>query len=135
MSPRAYCALQCAVPAILIILDRRGGSNCLLFVVLNFSTHGHIPTARSGPSLTAAVSALPLPQPSSPPATMWAPGRPPPSWGPSVQQIGIWAIGPYPSTRKTSSWQHADVGLVWDVREAAPAYPQTTTPGMLVPAL
>ena len=26
MSPRAYCALQCAVPAILIILDRRGGS-------------------------------------------------------------------------------------------------------------
>ena len=68
-----------------------------LFVVFNFSTHGHIPTARSGPSLTAAVSALPLPQPSSPPATggfMWAPDRPPPSWGPSVQQIGIWAIGP-----------------------------------------
>ena len=27
MSPRAYCALQCAVPAILIILDRRGGSS------------------------------------------------------------------------------------------------------------
>ena len=26
MSPRAYCALQCAVPAILIILDRCGGS-------------------------------------------------------------------------------------------------------------
>ena len=26
MSPRAYCALQCAVPAILSILDRRGGS-------------------------------------------------------------------------------------------------------------
>ena len=29
MSPRAYCALQCAVPAILIILDRRGGSTCI----------------------------------------------------------------------------------------------------------
>ena len=27
MSPRAYCALQCAVPAILSILDRRGGSS------------------------------------------------------------------------------------------------------------
>ena len=26
MSPRAYCALQCAVPAILRTLDRRGGS-------------------------------------------------------------------------------------------------------------
>ena len=26
MSPRAYCALQCAVPAILSTLDRRGGS-------------------------------------------------------------------------------------------------------------
>ena len=27
MSPRAYCALQCAVPAILSTLDRRGGRN------------------------------------------------------------------------------------------------------------
>ena len=26
MSPRAYCALQCAVPAILINVERRGGS-------------------------------------------------------------------------------------------------------------
>ena len=101
---------------------------CLSVCLFYFGTHGHIPTARSGPSLAAAVSALPLPQPSSPPATMWAPGRPPPSWGPSVQQIGIWAIGPYPSTRKTSSWQHADVGLLWDVREAALAYPHSEEP-------
>ena len=78
-----------------ISADCRSGTRVLESVCLfYFSTHGHIPTARPGPSLAAAVSALPLPQPSSPPATMWAPGRPPPSWGPSVQQIGIWAIGP-----------------------------------------
>ena len=33
MSPRAYCALQCAVPAILIILDRRGGSMRVRYII------------------------------------------------------------------------------------------------------
>ena len=79
--------------SILIVL-----SVCLFY--FSAPTRPRAPTTRPDPPLAAVIYAPPPPQPGTPPATVWAPGRPPPSWGVHAQQNGTLGNRARPSTQR-----------------------------------